>query len=50
MSIRQGVITSIVVETEHIQKVKDIINKNIEKNRALGYISDDVKPLTVLRP
>ena len=49
MSIRQGVIISIVVETGHIQKVKDIMNKNIEKNRALRYISDDVNPLTVVR-
>ena len=33
-------------------KVKNIINKNIEKkranNRALGYTSDDVSPLTVV--
>ena len=52
MSIRQGVIISIIVERGLIQKVKNIINKNIEKkrakNRALGYPSDDVSPLTVV--
>ena len=32
VSIRQGVIISITVERGLIQKVKNIINKNIEKN------------------
>ena len=53
VSIRQGVIISIVVERGLIQKVKNIIYKDIEKKRAqtraLGYTSDDVSPLTVMR-
>jgi hypothetical protein len=52
VSIRQGVIISIIVERGLIQKVKNIINKIIEKkrakNRALGYTSDDISPLTAV--
>ena len=51
MSIRQGVIVSIVVERGPIQNVKDIINKDIEKkraqNRALWHTLDDFSPVTV---
>ena len=53
MSIRQGVIIRTIVERRLIQKVKHIIKKNIEKkranNRVLGYTSDNVSPLTVVR-